>query len=179
MTRDANRHLRVKIYAAATPEFQLSLYLSTPRPIAEGPHWPFVVSLLTGVWKPEVEGGGKRMRGEMHINHVSSICKPGALTFALCAYARHTLFPENMTTWLSHTAPCSCTLLPSGGVLRPGAHFSTANQLPESTPPPTSLSGYHSLGHCIPDLITMGQRGDKWGEPLCAKPTEIILPSEF
>lgn len=79
------------------------------QPIAVGTHWSSVMSLLTGVWKPE--GEGKRMRGEMHINHVSSIYKPDALTSALRVYARHTLFTENMTmtTWLSHLALVSCT----------------------------------------------------------------------
>lgn len=137
-----------------------------------GAHWSFIMNLLTGIWKPE--GEGKRVRGERYINHASSICKLDDLTSALVQCQTH-LAPENMTIWPSHLVLASCTLRtirknpPPGGTL---FNYKPTNRV---SPLPTSLSGFHPLGHCIPALLTAGPNMRQWGELLCSKPIEIIF----
>lgn len=97
------RSLRVTIHPIPVSTFPVSVHTLAQ---SKG-HWSFVMSLFTGVWKPE--GEGKRMRQERYISHVSSVCKPDANFGPSCIRQTH-LDPENLTLWQSHLVLAAGTL---------------------------------------------------------------------
>ena len=134
------RHPRVKIHPISISTFPVSVHTL----VRSKGHWSFVMSLFTGVWKPE--GEGRKMGQERYISHVSSVYKPDANFGPMCIFQIY-LDPENLTVWLSHLVLAAGTLLSKRR--NPPPRGTLFNYKPtKSMTLDTSLSSFHFP--CLP-----------------------------